>query len=642
MLSQIPKERPELKLLKVREEMLDTDTVLKMFRFDPKRIEQHNAPALGGYQFIMHRLGDGQKYTESITIRPHSDVMYQRDTKVYDRDSGFTEDKARRLAKRYIESHGGMPADAVLDSIVPSFYGMIKNPEGDKTVVHQYQLDYVSGKNESGYHIDGANHISIVLDSEDVIKYERFWRHPVGLVSKAQRVISAKDAVATAIDASLKHPVTTYRLPPRSFITPGRSSGFASYGGLLEASGYVAGPWAEGITNLYKMELVYFSPTPRVNTDMLRPAWKVSFASNNTVVFVDVYTGKAVNVGVEKRESEDKARVSAVKRSAKLLEEKAAELRKNLISKETNPRSPSRPNVHYFWAGEKVLPNFPSSLPIYIRDHVKMSGNEVIAIRDAFGVKERLPISKGFYKFGTAKASDLKSGRDYTLESSEQERQFTYTMVDWINWSASHPQMPSTKEAIKIATDFCRSRGLLTLEVAKVESDVQKTEYLEPDHKPVTPPVVWVRFQGKVDGYPLIDGEGRPEIFSWMQVGVGTGGKILTVTGMLPAKLEKTDHRLRSIDEAIDELNTSLGTSNSDGPIISHGGPYLPKPGVDDHPKPIKPTVIERKITDIELAYQIRVSPMKNAWYFGPVYVFTIENKAKEGPAKVTVPAARP
>ncbi|MHB8841770.1 MAG: hypothetical protein ACYC56_08285, partial [Candidatus Aquicultor sp.] len=261
-------------------------------------------------------------------------------------------------------------------------------------------------------------------------------------------------------------------------------------------------------------------------------------------------------------------------------------------------------------------------------------------IRNAFGVKEPLPISEGFYKFGTVKAKNLKPGVDYTLEISDKERHFTYTMVDWINWSARHPQMLSTGEAIRIATDFCKNRGLFSLDVAKVDSEVQKTEYLEPGHKPVAPPVVWVRFQGRIDDYPLIDTDGRPEMFSWIQVGIGQGGKILTASGMLPAKAEKVDRQLRSIDEAIDDLNRGYAISNADGPSFGHGGPRQATGNYGA--KPAKPAVRKEKITDVGLAYQIRLSLKANTWYIGPVYVFTIDDGGKSGKRKATIPAARP
>ncbi|MHB8842706.1 MAG: hypothetical protein ACYC56_13145, partial [Candidatus Aquicultor sp.] len=376
-LNPIPRERPELALLKVREESLDTVTILKMFGFNPKEIERHDAPQLGGSQFILRGQGNGQKYTESITIRPHNDILYQRDGKFYDGDPGLTEDEARQMAQKFIQSHGGMPADAVLDSITPSFYGFIKNPESGKKVVHQYQLVYVSGKNKDGYYVDGANRITIVIDSKDVIRYERFWRHPMELTGKPQRVMAAQDALSSAIDAILNNHVTALYLPPKSFVTPAASpaiSAFFGSGGLSEAEGYADGLPA-GEINLYKMELVYFSPTPRVSTDTLHPVWKVNQATTNSVAFIDAYTGKFINVGTEKREYLDEARKNAVRQAAKLSWVKAAVLRANQTIEESLVRIPyPLQNIaDYTLAGEKVWPSFPRSLPVYIRDNSKKS-----------------------------------------------------------------------------------------------------------------------------------------------------------------------------------------------------------------------------------------------------------------------------
>jgi hypothetical protein len=284
-------------------------------------------------------------------------------------------------------------------------------------------------------------------------------------------------------------------------------------------------------------------------------------------------------------------------------------------------------------------------MTIYMRGKGALTNEEIARFSELFGTKEPLPMSdKNFLKFGSAKKNDLKPGEDYTFQTSRQDVSFTFELVDWTHWSAKHPQLPNIETAKGAATAFLKPRGLLPQEVGVIETSVDHAEYVQPTKELVTAPAVWVHFQGKVDGYPSVESDGRPDVYSWVTVGIGSGGKVLTAHGMLPAEPKPVVKPLRSIKDALVELNEANGFSNSDRPIrVGEGGPigYGGSFAVGPDLKRVKPEVFEYKITSVEIAYQVRFS-RSDEWYVGPVYVFTIADTQNNRPNKITVPAARP
>ncbi|MBE0447362.1 MAG: hypothetical protein IBX64_04565 [Actinobacteria bacterium] len=600
----LPSKLPAMRLLEVREESINTDTVLTMFNFDKKVLRERNAPEIGGYQYIMDGPHNGQQYTESVTIKPNNHIVYQRDhrAKYNKRDPHLSEERAKEMVEDFIKAHGGLPEDAVLASISPSASDRVKHDSGVEEIIHQYTATYVS-RTQDSYPIGGANRIWVLVDDEGVFMYDRFWRQPCGMVGKPLKLIDPKTAVIGALKLIVKSP---------------------SY--------YSDGLFSSGVVDLYKVELTYFSPEPWKHVKHLRPTYKISFLNSNNVVYADAITGNGINVGLNGPAiNQDRNRILAAKHVEEFKE-------KYKIASKIPEQPPT--STHYTWAGGKI-PTLPKEMPIHIREKESLSQEELSMLTELFGTKEPLSTSDpSFYEFGSAKKGDLKPGDDYTFETSKEGGSFTFKLVDWMHWSAKHPQLPDTEKAEAAAIAFLKPRGLLPEEVGVIEVSVDRAAYVQPTKELATAPAVWVHFQGKVDGYPTVDLDGGPDAYSWVTVGIGSGGKVLAAHGMLPAEPKPVVKPLRLIKDAIAEMNKARGSSNAD---FDHPRSGWAEPGFAVGPdlKRVKPKVFEYKITSVELAYQVRFSRFGER-YVGPVYVFTIADTQNDRPNQITVPAARP
>lgn len=608
----LPKERPSLRLLEAREEQIEIELLLESYGFFKKKLSKRHAPELGGYQYIARSVVNGKEYAETLTIRPNFDIEYQRSPEVLPPEGpALNKEQTLDLAEKFIESHGGMPKDAVLKVFVPASAAAVVGPGGKQATVGSYNLVYGSREFKGRYKIAGVNHIEVLVDGAGVASYKRFWRHPVKLTGKARQVVPAKDALKGGFDF-IK---TSYR--PKS--------------GQPVKMAYE--------TTLYKMELVYLSPEPGKRVRKLRPAWEIRFLGTNHVLFVDAFSGKGLELGGEEGYGRDKEREIAANRVAELQEK----LRKQAEKDRKEGRAQEQAvRVEYNWVGGKK-PTFPERLPLYVRDESRMTIEELRQLSRRFETRESLPVSDGFYRFGSAKKEQLKPGLTYELELSDIERRFTYKLTDWMNWAASQEQpLPDQKASRQIAIDFLGQRGLMPPQVGKVEVTTSEAEYSQPDKRVMQAPAVWVNIQGKIDGYSTIGIQGEPDVYGWITVAVGPQGKVLTARGMLPAKQAKKMRKLIPVDEAIRELNRGSAISDADW---MHNDELLLR-GVDVEVGPlagtavVSPILYKKKITDVELAYQIRFSKPGNQ-YFGPVYVFTVDNR-KDGSEKLTFPAAKP
>jgi hypothetical protein len=297
------------------------------------------------------------------------------------------------------------------------------------------------------------------------------------------------------------------------------------------------------------------------------------------------------------------------------------------------------PKITYKWIGGK-RPTFPRKLPIYIREEKVLSLKEVVQIAEKFGLKgpPRQPAPHSFEfglphdDFGPDRLKGRTPGEGYTLLISARGRQFDYHMIGWPEWSAQHPDLPSKEKAEKIATAFLRKRGLLPPELGKIEVFVDRAEFGRPTGELITAPAVWVCYQRKIDGYPTVELQGEPDTTSWVRVGIGSGGTVLTAWGLLPTKMTQIERELISIDEAIERLKLGF-FSNVDSPISKSYSSERTQQG--SAPR-------ERKIIGIKLAYQLRYARDGRA-YLGPVYIFSFQpENPPEGPEQVTIPAAKP
>lgn len=174
-------------------------------------------------------------------------------------------------------------------------------------------------------------------------------------------------------------------------------------------------------------------------------------------------------------------------------------------------------------------------------------------------------------------------------------------------------------------------------EVGKVKIEGTKGEYIERTDEVVTGSRVRVGFQGKIDGYPLVDTEAEPDYYTWLQVSAGSGGKILHAQGILPSKLTKSALRRIPINDAVKELNESGLVSHTDGDRMDRWPEGKSKNGL----RMPKPVIKKREIIKVELAYQVR-STKNGRRYVGPVYVLRLAPDPEGGPSSVTVAAARP
>lgn len=157
----------------------------------------------------------------------------------------------------------------------------------------------------------------------------------------------------------------------------------------------------------------------------------------------------------------------------------------------------------------------------------------------------------------------------------------------------------------------------------------------------VTAPAAWVHVGFKIDGHPGVGLAGEPDYFSWVTVGIGASGKVLTAHGLLPGELRRKVKPLLLIEDAIAEMNQSPGSSNADSGMHAKGrrgpGGYI---ATGPDLKRVTPKVHGHKIIGVGLAYQARSSRVGET-YYGPVYVFSLVDTKGDRPNKITTTAVR-
>lgn len=348
----------------------------------------------------------------------------------------------------------------------------------------------------------------------------------------------------------------------------------------------------------------------------------------------------------------------------------------------------------YEWVGG-TFPDFPEKMPVYKQEKASLSFDELrnlvnlfsssgLPLRGKSAPEDSGTIHSFSYQFKTP-----DKGRDetsYILSYSGEDGRYYYALNSPEEWVSKNRQnLPSDEEAVGIAINFLRTKGLLPPNAKPIAEKISPDDsvvniQIGPESetpapvKPISPlSQIDVYFERSLGGYKLVDDFGQVDRYD-IRVSIGPGGKILHVTGFIPTELIKSEYPLRSVSEVFNELKegkhspplyrimspgiepfiapTPLGQEDSEKPRVTEEPGASPgemtsiqpvPPITEPVPKTEEPprVVVQKvRLSHVELAYR-KIWDDKLQLFYEPVFIFSGKLISEEGKESDTAIAVR-